>query len=119
MDQQAAKRRGLDELRDLRQETDRLQDEVSAMRRALEVTLERWDTFGAPDYSQEFGLAYQSLGKLEKRLSAVEKSQLIENPNDILAQINDATDRKISDQAETIKAAARAVQETVSFQLRA
>lgn len=103
MDQQEAKRRGLDELRDLRKETKQLQSEVAVLRRALEDNLERWDVYQAPDYSQEFGMVYQSVDKLERRVSVMEQSRLIADPEELVAEIRQISTRKMMDQVDAVK----------------
>jgi hypothetical protein len=73
------------------------------MRQALEAALGRWDTVQAPDYGQEFGRVCQSVGKLERRLAAVEQSGLVSNPYELVEQVWRMCSRGISDQAKTIE----------------
>lgn len=103
MDQQEAKRRGLDELIDLRKETKQLQSEVAVLRRALEDNLERWDVYQAPDYNQEFGMVYQSIDKLERRVSDMEQSRLIASPDELVAEVRQISTQKMTDQVDAVK----------------
>lgn len=103
MEQQEAKRRGLEELRDLRKEFEVMRAEVRVMRQYIEDAVGRWDTVQAPDYSQEFGMVYQSIDQLENRLATVEQSRLVANPNKLVDLMKQISTKKINDQADDIK----------------
>lgn len=103
MEQQAAKRQGLSELRDLRKVVDVVKADMTLFRQAMEGAQERWDTVQAPDYSQEFGKLYKAMIALEERVSAVEQSWLIENPRALVREVNGVCTQKIADQAKAIE----------------
>ena len=61
-------------LNNLKKQSDIQQAEMTLMRKALEDTLERIETYQAPSYDEEFGSLYQSVESLTEQLSALKKN---------------------------------------------
>ncbi len=82
-------------LSDLKKQADVQQAEVTLMRKALEDTLERLETYQAPSYDEEFGSLYQSVESLTEQLAALKKTTLLNQPQQILDRVEQASERKL------------------------
>ena len=82
-------------LNKLKKQVDVQQAEMTLMRKALEDTLERIETYQAPSYDEEFGSLYQSVESLTEQLSALKKTTLLNQPQQILDRIERASESKL------------------------
>jgi len=88
------------------------QAEISLIRRALEATVDRLDNLQMPEYNEEFGLVYQSLDKLEKRINEFKKTEIIASPKSVLDRVSSASSRLLDDTARNLTDTARQTKNT-------
>ena len=91
----------------LKKQVDVQQAEMTLMRKALEDTLERIETYQAPSYDEEFGSLYQSVESLTEQLSALKKTTLLNQPQQILDRIERASESKLKTAVQALEDAKR------------
>ena len=91
----------------LKKQVDVQQAEMTLMRKALEDTLERIETYQAPSYDEEFGSLYQSVESLTEQLSALKKTTLLNQPQQILDRIERASESKLKTATQALEDAKR------------
>ena len=94
-------------LNNLKKQSDIQQAEMTLMRKALEDTLERIETYQAPSYDEEFGSLYQSVESLTEQLSALKKTTLLNQPQQILDRIERASESKLKTAIQALEEAKR------------
>lgn len=94
-------------LNKLKKQVDVQQAEMTLMRKALEDTLERIETYQAPSYDEEFGSLYQSVESLTEQLSALKKTTLLNQPQQILDRIERASESKLKTAVQALEDAKR------------
>ena len=94
-------------LNKLKKQADVQQAEMTLMRKALEDTLERIETYQAPSYDEEFGSLYQSVESLTEQLSALKKTTLLNQPQQILDRIERASESKLKTAIQALEDAKR------------
>ena len=94
-------------LNKLKKQVDVQQAEMTLMRKALEDTLERIETYQAPSYDEEFGSLYQSVESLTEQLSALKKTTLLNQPQQILDRIERASESKLKTATQALEDAKR------------
>ena len=94
-------------LNNLKKQSDVQQAEMTLMRKALEDTLERIETYQAPSYDEEFGSLYQSVESLTEQLSALKKTTLLNQPQQILDRIERASESKLKTAIQALEDAKR------------
>lgn len=94
-------------LNKLKKQVDVQQAEMTLMRKALEDTLERIETYQAPSYDEEFGSLYQSVESLTEQLSALKKTTLLNQPQQILDRIERASESKLKTAIQALEEAKR------------
>lgn len=94
-------------LNKLKKQVDIQQAEMTLMRKALEDTLERIETYQAPSYDEEFGSLYQSVESLTDQLSALKKTTLLNQPQQILDRIERASESKLKTAIQALEEAKR------------
>jgi hypothetical protein len=88
----------VESLREIKKQIKNLGAEMTILRRSVEESLEAFNSYQAPSYDEEFGEIYQKCMNMTEGLKSVEKSPLVENPNNILREINRASSQKASEQ---------------------
>jgi len=94
-------------LNSLKKQVDVQQAEMTLMRKALEDTLERIETYQAPSYDEEFGSLYQSVESVTEQLSALKKTTLLNQPQQILDRIERASESKLKTAIQALEDAKR------------
>ena len=94
-------------LNDLKNQLDVQQAEMTLMRKALEDTLERLESSQAPSYDEEFGSLYQSVESLTEQLSALKKTTLLNQPQQILDRIERASESRLKTSIQALDDAKR------------
>ena len=94
-------------LNKLKKQVDVQQAEMTLMRKALEDTLERIETYQAPSYDEEFGSLYQSVESLTEQLSALKKTTLLNQPQQILGRIERASESRLKTAIQALEDAKR------------
>jgi len=82
-------------LNNLKKKADIQQAEITLMRKALEDTLVRLETYQLSSYDEEFGNLYQSIKSLTEQLTALKKTTLLNQPQQILDRIEWASESKL------------------------
>ena len=94
-------------LNNLKKLADLQQAEMTLMRKALEDTLERLETYQAPSYDEEFGSLYQRVESLTEQLSKLKKTALLNQPQQILDRIERASESKLRAAIQALEDAKR------------